>query len=271
MKQIEDKKIIVDEKGRQLTGNSYDRFATFVSKNIRKIVEMGIPIITLVSTILGYIGTVLYAKECSTFYGAHERYFDDDNMFWQKLLTSALIVSMAAAIIFFFINHKERKKWKTALVYIIGVVYGMIINLYCLVPISVKYEFNIYVDLFMLIIIFVWPFLLSYYFVVKDMKKLSKVDETIFSVVLSGFILIVCLGVGNQLSANVEDISKYEMINNELVVVSDYEGKFVVMECYVDDDNVLYINKGNYKLIEETDVMIFYNKFKDVECEAWEE
>lgn len=272
MKQSEDVKIIVDERGKQLTESSYERITTFVSKNLRKIAEIGIPIITLVSTILGYMGTVLYARECSSFYGTHERYFNDDNMFWQKLLASGLIIFMAAAIIFFFINHKEQKKWKTIIVYIVGVIYGVIINSCCLIPICVKYKLNVYVELLVLIITFVLPFFLAYYFVVKDRnKKLGKISEKIFSIVLSSFIIIVCLGVGNQLSTNVEDVTEYEIINNELVIVSEYEGCFVVMECSIDDKNVLNINKGKYKLVDVTDAEVDYKKFSDVKCEEWKE
>lgn len=65
------------------------------------------------------------------------------------------------------------------------------------------------------------------------------------------------------MNRGIEDKRDYEIINNDKVVVTTYEGKFLVMDCEI-EEQTLYIEKGNYSFTEMSGVDIKYVKFEDV-------
>ncbi|MCM1399191.1 MAG: hypothetical protein NC225_06870 [Clostridium sp.] len=64
----------------------------------------------------------------------------------------------------------------------------------------------------------------------------------------------------------INDKVAYEVIEQNRAIVSNYEGKFVVMNCEIQDE-IIILKKGTYSLEEMTGVSITYHKYEKVICE----
>ena len=79
------------------------------------------------------------------------------------------------------------------------------------------------------------------------------------------FSIDVSIGVSVIFNNDISDKRFYEVIDDDKVVITNYEEKFLVMDCDVEGET-LYIEKGKYSFIEMTDVDIKYKKYEDVQC-----
>lgn len=79
--------------------------------------------------------------------------------------------------------------------------------------------------------------------------------------------MCVGLGVSSVIGKRVETVKEYEMISENQVIINEYDGKLLVMECEISDDNELCITKGKYYFIDKENVEIEFRKFNDVRCE----
>lgn len=55
-------------------------------------------------------------------------------------------------------------------------------------------------------------------------------------------------------------------MNMIMILVSNYDGKFVVMSCEIQDETII-LKKGTYSLEDMTGVSITYHKYEKVICE----
>ena len=79
------------------------------------------------------------------------------------------------------------------------------------------------------------------------------------------FVLVHIWELGVILNFTVADRTDYEIINGNKVIIADYEGSFVVMDCVIEGEN-LYIDKGRYDIIEMNNTSIEYKNFNKVKC-----
>lgn len=56
------------------------------------------------------------------------------------------------------------------------------------------------------------------------------------------------------------------ILQNDEMTVSEYDGKLVVMNCKIENEQLI-IQKGDYSFIELTGVNISYRSYKRVICE----
>lgn len=69
-----------------------------------------------------------------------------------------------------------------------------------------------------------------------------------------------------RMNYEIDDKKTYETIEQDRAVVSEYEGKFVVMECEVQGETLI-LKKGTCRLEEMAGVPITYHKYEKVICE----
>ena len=58
----------------------------------------------------------------------------------------------------------------------------------------------------------------------------------------------------------------YEIIEQDRAIISEYDGKFVVMDCEIQDETII-LKKGTYSLEEVIGVSITYHEYEKVVCE----
>lgn len=110
---------------------------------------------------------------------------------------------------------------------------------------------------------------ISFYIIIRNYfwnrKPVKKFEEVIFSVALFIYLVSSLIGIGIELGSNIEDKTSYETIDDNKVIVSIYEGNFLVMDCEV-KDNILYIKRGKYHFMDMTMSEIAYNEYEKVVC-----
>lgn len=90
-------------------------------------------------------------------------------------------------------------------------------------------------------------------------------EAIVFLLAFIIFSIDVSIGASVIFNNDISDKRFYEVIDDDKVVITNYEGKFLVMDCDVEGET-LYIEKGKYSFIEMTDVDIKYKKYEDVQC-----
>lgn len=69
-----------------------------------------------------------------------------------------------------------------------------------------------------------------------------------------------------KINYEIADKKEYEVIEQNRAIVSNYDGKFVVMSCEIQDETII-LKKGTYSLEDMTGVSITYHKYEKVICE----
>lgn len=69
-----------------------------------------------------------------------------------------------------------------------------------------------------------------------------------------------------KMDYDISDKKSYEVIEQNRAIVSNYDDKFVVMDCEIQGETIV-LKKGTYSLEEMTGVSITYHKYKKVICE----
>lgn len=73
-------------------------------------------------------------------------------------------------------------------------------------------------------------------------------------------------GITIKINYDISDKKAYEVIEQDRAIISNYEGKFVVMDCEIQDE-IIILKKGTYSLEEMTGVSITYHEYEKVVCE----
>ncbi len=120
-----------------------------------------------------------------------------------------------------------------------------------------------------IIIILISDIIIAYFFILRKSfgrkKPLIKLEKMVFALALGIYLLNSLAGISQILNRQISEKRFYEVIDNNKVVITNYEGKFLVMDCGVQGE-ILNIEKGKYYFIEMTNVDVQYKKYKDVKC-----
>ena len=97
-------------------------------------------------------------------------------------------------------------------------------------------------------------------------KKYSVCGKIILAIALILYVLNVAIGITIKINYEIADKKEYEVIEQNRAIVSNYDGKFVVMSCEIQDETII-LKKGTYSLENMTGVSITYHKYEKVICE----
>jgi hypothetical protein len=146
-------------------------------------------------------------------------------------------------------------------------------NIYYTIDFLDKIEWNLFkslVDNIITIVIFlVIDIIIAYFLILRNYfikeKKLKSWERVILCLSLLIYITDVSLGFSAIIGSKIEDKKTYEVINNNKVIVEVYDGKYLIMNCEVENNNLI-IHKGMYSFIEMTGIEIKYHEYKNVTC-----
>ncbi len=83
------------------------------------------------------------------------------------------------------------------------------------------------------------------------------------------YLLFVAFGIHGVAIKGIEDKKCYEMVGNNQVVLTEYDGKFLVMDCEIVND-ILYIFNDDYVFVEKTEKPLKLKKYRKVLVESIE-
>ncbi len=218
---------------------------------------------------------VNYAQECSRFYGIDKRYFDGTMAFQDKLrFIFSVLILLVYLFILYYINSKTRKKGLQILSFLVMAVLLFALSISCAMAIinALDYQWlinvidNIFTILFLIAASIVFAYVLTMENYPKIKEPLKKIFIIIICIMLFVYSIIIASGIVLMVDKDISDKKDYEVIDDNKVIVSYYEGKTLVMDCY-EKNETLYIDKGSYYFIEMTNGEIKYKKYKDVKCE----
>lgn len=269
---------IVDSAGRPINvdnTNKVNKLKKFIDGNIWNILGIGIGACITLGNLINVFASANYSRDCSEYYGIDVKYFSGSAMFQNKMIF--LVVAIILIIYPFFFNYidsKLKSKIYLILFFMLTIYILFIQNLGYTVKLidSIKCEWLIpIIDNYVTIIVFlISDIILAYFFILRKYfrkdKPLIKLEKIVFALVLGIYLFNTSIGVSITLNTQISDKRFYEVIDNSKVVITNYEGKFLVMYCNVKGEQ-LYIEKGKYSFIEMTGVDIKYREYKKVECE----
>lgn len=79
------------------------------------------------------------------------------------------------------------------------------------------------------------------------------------------YISNIITGISIKMNYQASDKKDYEIIGMNQAIVSVYDDKFVVMNCNIQDEEMI-LEKGKYQLEQMTGVPIVYKEFTKVIC-----
>lgn len=269
----------MDNKFADSSGESIDVYDThkikkYIRDNIWNILGIGVGAWI---TLIGFVNILVstnYAMTCSEYYGIDAKYFADSSVFQRKIIYLAVIIFLLLIpFILNYINSKLKSKVFLAWSFIITVLIWFMQNIMYTARFidAIKSEWLIsMIDNFAIIIVLlISDIVLAYFFVLRNhVRKNKNMVRWKIIVFLSAFIIFsidVSIGASVIFNNDISDKRFYEVIDDDKVVITNYEGKLLVMDCDVEGET-LYIEKGKYSFIEMTDVDIKYKKYENVQC-----
>jgi len=235
-------------------------------------VENVIKIITLITLIFGAIVFIVsrtYAKNCCELYGIDKRYFYSAELFYNKMIF--LIGIVLIVIMLYFLE----KVLNDIGMYIITYSSMVILNILSL---SIIYNYisidfirnvlnnSVYFCCINIILIILCGASAVLFILIKNLEIESK--EWQIKVFITFIIIqsiIILFGISTYLETSINDKKTYEVINKDKVIITEYEGKFLVLNCDIDTSNEkLTIYKGEYEFIEMMGNKITTKEYKEV-------
>lgn len=275
---MNNKKEIVDLTGKPFNkddGSKVEKLKKYISENIWNILGIGIGACITIGSLINIFVSTYYARDCSQYYGIDVKYFDGSTIFRDKIIFLVIAIILILYPIFFnYLNRKLESKVYVIASFVVMVCLLFMQNLVYTVNLInlIRSEWLItIIDNYVTLIVFlIADIILGYFFILrrylKNDKLLSRVEKLVFSFVLGIYLIDSVIGISIGLNRQISDKKDYEVIDNNKVVITTYEGKFLVMDCDVQEE-VLYIKKGEYAFIEMSDVSIKYHEYKDVKFE----
>lgn len=269
---------IVDSTGKPINvddTNKVKKIKKYIGDNIWNILGIGISTCITLGSLINIFVSANYSRDCSEYYGIDEKYFNGSLIFQNKMIfLVATIILLVYPFIFNYINLKLKSKVYVLLSFLVTVYLLFMQNLTYTVNFidSVKCEWLItIIDNNVTIIVFlISDIVLAYFFILRNYlkkdKPVMKLGKIVFALVLGIYLFDTSIGVTLALNRQISDKKFYEVIDNNKVVITTYEGRFLVMDCDVQGE-ILYIEKGKYSFIEITGVDIEYHEYEDVQCE----
>lgn len=244
-------------------------------ENIWEILGTGITVISSIYLMLSLFVLRKYAYFCSEFYGVDKKYFDGTEVLQDRV---AMLISVLLICIYFgmlaYTNKKMESKMFRFIFFFVCFLLFLKLNNDCIVAIiegtsclKLKELLNNYITVIVLVgadlIILFWGIIRPF---CGEKSKCRTSSAIIFGVALIIFMGDVGGGFLMQLNYKISNKKSYEVFEENNVIITNYEGKFLVMPCEI-KDNTLIIRKGEYSLQEMKGQKITYQKYDSVICE----
>ena len=240
-----------------------------MKKNIiNTIIVSGMPIVSAIVVFLKFIGYKIYAQQCSELYGVDRRYFVSMDVTERSIFYFAvlfLIILYPAIVIHIF---RKNKTWKP-IAYICLVVILFCQTLVYVVNSKEEMLWDKKVIIGLIVVGFasdaVIADLMIKIFFSNSEITIESLRRRIYYIAIGIYVISAVLGVITRLNV-VEKIKTYEIINNEKAIITEYNNKFVVMDCYIEGEDLILI-KGNYTIEDLAGEKIKRKKYKTVRIE----
>lgn len=247
----------------------------FLKDNVWNILGTGLAaFITLVGT-MNLVISKSFSVSCASFYGIDGKYFSGTEMFENKLIfVLCAFFLFAYPFIFSYISEKINSKIYVILMFLFTVCILFIqnvlytINLIEIIPWTwLRQIVDNYVTIIVLLIA---DIMIAYFIIIRNFfwknRKYNIVEKMVLSIVLLLYVMNVATGIAIKMDYEISDKKSYEVIEQNRAIVSNYDGKFVVMDCEIQGETIV-LKKGTYSLEEMTGVSITYHKYEKVICE----
>jgi hypothetical protein len=268
-------KEIVDSQGNACKSTRDSKVKQFLKDNVWNILGTGLAaFITLVGP-MNLVISKSFSVSCASFYGIDGKYFSGTEMFENKLIFVLFaFLLFAYPFIFSYISKKINSKIYVILMFLFtvcilfaqNILYT--INLIEIIPWTWLRQI---VDNYVTIIVFlIVDIMIAYFIIIRNFfwknRKYNRVEKIVLSIVLLLYVMNVATGIAIKMDYEISDKKSYEVIEQNRAIVSNYDGKFVVMDCEIQGETIV-LKKGTYSLEEMTGVSITYHKYEKVICE----
>lgn len=270
----ENKKIIVDSNNKILI-SSKKKFVNFIKENIWKILGSGIAASVLIFNIIEFIATVYYSELCEEYYGVYWKYFLDSDIFKISLINLGVLILTLIYPIFFIICNK---KMKSKIYYIVSFLITAFLMFYqnivytsnMLKDINSDFVNKVIDNIYVMIIFAISDLIISFYlFISKSFQKMKRIKVKNFEIIILTiatiiFAINISIGLGSIASRDISNKRKYEVLNNQRVIIAVYNNQFVVMNCKIKDKELFIKKNEGYELIDMKGKRVNYIKFEEV-------
>lgn len=248
----------------------WDRVKIFFVKKPEILIALLGAALTTIVTIVKEMETWNYAKSCRDFYGISEQYFLEDP-FWEKksMILLGITIFFLSITVYGWLTEKEKNK-KDRVFYKVGLYFLLVLNeVVCGEGICEYLQYKITIKRYYLFIYIVLC-LLSAAGVVcyfsTDFNSWKKAKKCIIVFLTGLYAVIVSISLVLELRLDVSDKTMYETIDEQYVIVAEYENMFVLMECET-EENTIKIHKGYYMLTEMENKIIRNQEYSRCICE----
>ena len=268
-------KEIVDSQGNAYRSTRDSKVKQFLKDNVWNILGTGLAaFITLVGT-MNLVISKSFSVSCASFYGIDGKYFNGTEMFENKLIfVFCALLLFVYPFIFSYISDKINSKIYVVLMFLFTVCILFVqnilytINLIEIIPWTWLRQI---VDNYVTIIVFlIVDLMIAYFIIIRNFfwknRKYNIVEKIVLSIALLLYVMNVATGIAIKMDYEISDKKSYEVIEQNRAIVSNYDGKFVVMDCEIQGETII-LKKGTYSLEEMTGVSITYHKYEKVICE----
>lgn len=273
---MDEKKIeILDSQGNMLNGSKENKYKQFLLENIWNILGTGIATCITIVGMLNVVISKSFADSCENFYGVDRKYFSGTEIFQDKV-----IFFLCATILFIYpfmfayMNRKVKSKAFVIFTFFMSVMILFMQNLLytvSFIDITSWTWLKRIIDNYVTVVIFLLAdILIAYFLIIRNYfwknKKYKKIEKVILLISLTLYILDIAVGISVRMNYQISDKKSYEVIDEDKVIISHYKGKYVVMDCDIQDE-ILIIKKGSYSMEEMTGMPITYREYQKVVCE----
>ncbi len=273
--QDKENKNIVDSQGNVLKSKKNNKLKQFLETNIWNILGPGLATCITLVGIVNLMISKKFSFSCANFYGIDRRYFSGTEMVEDKVIFFLCAVALFAyPFVLSYVNKKINSKINVIVTVPLAIFILFVQNILYAVELINKIPWNwlkACIDNYVVISIFLASDVLIVYFVIIRnfffrKKKFKIIEKVIFVIALLVYVLNVLIGFTIKISYDISDKKEYEIIENNRAIISSYDGKFVVMDCEIQDETII-LKKGVYSLEEMTGISITYHKYEEVICE----
>ncbi|MFQ7574542.1 MAG: hypothetical protein ACLRLD_03825 [Lachnospira sp.] len=266
---------IVDSQGNVLKSTKKNKIKEFLKNNIWNLLGTGLATCITLVGIMNLLISKNYCSSCAAFYGINRKYFSGTEMFEDKMIFAiCALVLLAYPFSFSYITKKLNSKVSTVVAFLLTIFILFIQNV--LYTSELLYSIpwgwmKKYIDNYVVIGIFLLSdILIAYFIIIREFfferKKYKIFEKVIFTIALLIYLISTTVGISLKINYDISDKKAYEVIENNKVIISDYDGKFVVMGCEIQGETII-LKKGTCSLEEMTGVSITYHKYDQVICE----
>lgn len=235
---------------------------------------MTFTVITLAG-IVNFVISKSFSASCANFYGIDKKYFSGTEMFEDKLIfILCAFVMFVYPIILSYINKKINSKGYVVLTFIFTIFILFVQNVLYMVSLIeiIPWDWlRQIVDNYVTLGVFLAAdILIAYFVIIRNFffgkKKFNKIEKGVLAIALLIYMLNTAIGVTIKMNYDISDKKSYEVIEQNRAILSNYDGKFVVMDCEIQGETII-LKKGTYSLEEMTGVSITYHKYEKAICE----